>query len=365
MEKESTKNGKKKILIIAACIVVVAAIVTAILLFAGKNNKITISFDTDGAKPISSIEIKKGESITLPSVSKKGYTLDGWYLKDQRVTNSTTYDEDVTLKAKWISNDTKTYTVTFDSDGGSKIDSIKVECGKELSLPTNPTKDGYTFVSWVDKNETPVYDKALLSCEDITLKANWKKDEAKDESKNETKNETKDETKKDNSTPKQKSYKCPSGYTLDGTRCISQTEKIDVTESCEADYTYSKKQGVCYQSVSTIKVCKKYENNSGVLVQYNGHTYCTYSEYTAYAGSERSCDHIGYQYMNGKCYYKIIEDNYTLECESGYRYYVGLYFGNTQSLPVCARTKETIKSCASGYTQNGNYCYKTIDATYE
>ena len=40
------------------------------------------------------------------------------------------------------------YTVTFDSDGGSEVDSQSVENGKKATEPTAPTKDGYTFAGW-------------------------------------------------------------------------------------------------------------------------------------------------------------------------------------------------------------------------
>ena len=182
---------KKKFIIGGIAVVVVVAAIVAVLLLTGK--KVTISFDTDGGSSVSAIKVKKGESITLPETEKEGYNLDGWFLNEERVTDKTTYDKDTTLKAKWMSKDAKTFTVTFDTDGGSKIDSIKVECGKELILPTDPSKSGYTFVSWVDKNDTTILNKALLTCEDITLKATWKKEEAKPETK---KQETKTETKK-------------------------------------------------------------------------------------------------------------------------------------------------------------------------
>ncbi len=171
---------KKKFMIIGAItVVIITAIVAAILLSTEKGGKITISFDADGGKPISSLKIKKGESISLPNTEKEEFTFDGWFEGDQKVTDSTTFDKDVTLKAKWRKKKAETFTVTFDSDGGSSVDRIKVECGKELSLPTNPIKEGYTFISWIDKNGTPILDKALLSCDDITLKANWNKVETK------------------------------------------------------------------------------------------------------------------------------------------------------------------------------------------
>ena len=55
--------------------------------------------------------------------------------------------------------------------------------GETLKLPQNPTKEGYKFKTWVDKNETPIYDEALLS-EDTTLKAVWEKVENKSTSSN-------------------------------------------------------------------------------------------------------------------------------------------------------------------------------------
>ena len=66
-------------------------------------------------------------------------------------------------------------TITFDTKGGSKIDSITIGKDTELTLPKEPTRDSYVFKGWVDKNETPIYDKVLLA-EDTTLYAVWEKD---------------------------------------------------------------------------------------------------------------------------------------------------------------------------------------------
>ena len=70
----------------------------------------------------------------------------------------------------------ETITITFDTKGGSKIDSITINKDTELTLPQDPTRDGYVFKGWVDKNETPIYNKVLLA-EDTTLYAVWEKDE--------------------------------------------------------------------------------------------------------------------------------------------------------------------------------------------
>lgn len=69
-------------------------------------------------------------------------------------------------------------TITFDTQGGSIIDSITIVKDTELTLPKDPTRDGYVFKGWVDKNETPIYNKVLLA-EDTTLYAIWEKVENK------------------------------------------------------------------------------------------------------------------------------------------------------------------------------------------
>ncbi len=68
----------------------------------------------------------------------------------------------------------KSYTVEFNTDGGTPIESITIKKGKTVQQPTNPTKEGYVFIGWsLDGNEfnfsTPIKN-------DITLKAEWKKE---------------------------------------------------------------------------------------------------------------------------------------------------------------------------------------------
>ena len=86
------------------------------------------------------------------------------------------------LIAKWAEPTQELITISFDTDGGSKIEDIVLIKGEPLKLPDNPIKDGYIFKNWVSKDEIeiPVYDDALLS-EDIVLKAIWEKEEKKKE----------------------------------------------------------------------------------------------------------------------------------------------------------------------------------------
>ena len=172
---------KKKVMLFVIITIVVLLLVGLLLFLLLKdNNKVTVTFDSDGGTEVEPQKIKKGGTITIPESTKEGFILDGWYHDEQKITAGTFIFTDTTLKAKWVTEAPKSFTVTFDSKGGTEVEKIEVECNKELVLPTPPTKDGYNFVSWVDKNETPILDEALLACEDITLFANWeKKDDAK------------------------------------------------------------------------------------------------------------------------------------------------------------------------------------------
>src|SRR5690554_2380820 len=42
----------------------------------------------------------------------------------------------------------KTFTVTFESNGGSTVEAISVKKDEKVTKPTDPTKDGYDFGGW-------------------------------------------------------------------------------------------------------------------------------------------------------------------------------------------------------------------------
>lgn len=75
---------------------------------------------------------------------------------------------------KELTDDNTTYyTVTFDTDGGSSIDSVVVKAGEKLNKPSNPSKDGYSFVNWEVDGEEFNFDNTINN--DLTLKAIWEK----------------------------------------------------------------------------------------------------------------------------------------------------------------------------------------------
>ena len=64
------------------------------------------------------------------------------------------------------------FTVTFDTDGGSNISPLKVTEDTCATAPSNPTKEGYNFVKWVD-SEGNDFSFSTPITGDITLKAIW------------------------------------------------------------------------------------------------------------------------------------------------------------------------------------------------
>ena len=67
------------------------------------------------------------------------------------------------------------YTVTFDVQGGSAILPLKVEQGKTIAKPANPTKNGFTFGGWYKESAytTPWNFATDTVTADITLYAKW------------------------------------------------------------------------------------------------------------------------------------------------------------------------------------------------
>lgn len=63
------------------------------------------------------------------------------------------------------------FNVTFDSNGGTTVNTQKVEKDKTVARPTNPTREGYTFREWQLNNTTYNFNTKVES--DITLIAVW------------------------------------------------------------------------------------------------------------------------------------------------------------------------------------------------
>lgn len=69
-----------------------------------------------------------------------------------------------------------TYTISFETDGGTIINSISLEEGSSMPTPATPLKEDYTFMGWyMDENLTTPVDFNKKVDSNITLYAKWVK----------------------------------------------------------------------------------------------------------------------------------------------------------------------------------------------
>ena len=111
----------------------------------------TVTFNSNGGSAVGSQTIVAGHKVTRPTdPTKAAHNFLGWY-KESSFTNLWDFNTDVvtsniTLFAKW---EAITYTVTFNSNGGTAVSSQTVNPGTTVTKPTEPTKSGgYAFDGW-------------------------------------------------------------------------------------------------------------------------------------------------------------------------------------------------------------------------
>lgn len=142
----------------------------------------------------SKFSIISSDLTALPTASRGGYSFQGWTLANSSailtLEQVLALKVDTTVYASFRSNHTggggggggggsvsvTTYTVTFDSNGGSAVKSQSVASGGKVTKPAAPTRDGYKFTGWYTdsacKNE---YDFTTVVKKGFTLYAGWEK----------------------------------------------------------------------------------------------------------------------------------------------------------------------------------------------
>ena len=96
---------------------------------------------------------------------------EGYTLKDMSRTGNT-----VTLTNQYIgaSPVPTTYTVTFETNGGSAVASQTVNSGEKATKPADPTKSGFVFDGWyADATFAAAFDFGAPITADVTVYAKW------------------------------------------------------------------------------------------------------------------------------------------------------------------------------------------------
>lgn len=341
---------KKKISIITLILIIILLILLVIYLLFIKEKSFTITFDTDGATNITEISVKEKEQIKLPANPKKdGYIFSCWTSNGKVVLKNTLFKEDTLLKAVWIKDDVKTVTVKFadDKELGSEI----IEKGKNIILPSVPTKEGYTFGGFLD-HDNKFISKDTIIDKDITLKIYW------------IKKNTKTHTIK---------------FDTDG---ISSIENIVIEEGKNIILPVNpKKDGYVFKEfidsegniITKDTIVNKDMTLKAVFVKpYTCPSECTPTNdgskctktITTNMISKSTCP-SGYTLKNGKCLsgskYHATNSNGTWKCNSNSDYMYSEEDGVGGAFMWCVKTTNVVssKTCPSSYTKDNNTCKKT------
>lgn len=126
----------------------------------------------------------------IATVSKKGIITGkkpGKTTVKVKISSGRKFSYTLSCAVKVTSNNAnKTYTVKFNSNGGSSVKSQKVKKGQKLKPIINPTKPGYIFVGWfTDSKLQHAFSFASKITKNMTLYAKWEKVETKHDVKRE------------------------------------------------------------------------------------------------------------------------------------------------------------------------------------
>ena len=144
-------------------------------------------FYKEGTKDVK-IEWKNGEkdsyTVNIPQgallpehVVKENENFEGWYT-DAAYTKKFDFSKpvtsDIVLYAKYKEEKKETYTIKYDSNGGTTVAEQKVLKGDKITKPVDPTRKGYTFKGWYkDNNYKEEFKFDTPATQNLTLYAKW------------------------------------------------------------------------------------------------------------------------------------------------------------------------------------------------
>ena len=156
-----------------------------------KKTSNTVTVNESYAEVSGSGEYSNGETVTIKAGERSGYTFSGWttdsgvQLADSKaaVTTFTMPDKAVTVTANWTKSggssgggggSTARYTVSFETNGGSGIGSIRVGKNETVAEPKKPLRANFEFDGWyTDKELKNRYDFSEKVTKSFTLYAKW------------------------------------------------------------------------------------------------------------------------------------------------------------------------------------------------
>ena len=147
-----------------------------------QSGQVTLTYDKGGDDVTGDVpavvKVNVGATVGLAgkgTLEKPNATFAGWKLdgedKIYQPGDQVTLEKARTATAKW---NTAKHTVTFDTKGGSKVDSQQVEYGKTATKPQPPKLDDKVFMGWKENtSDTNYFDFNTPITADKTLIAIW------------------------------------------------------------------------------------------------------------------------------------------------------------------------------------------------
>ena len=176
-------KNKNKLIIIISIVLIVS--IFAIWFF---NRTFTVTIDYGNEKKYLKVKYNsKLDEKDILDKEKLGDKFINYHIVNKDGVSNLIFNLDtkitknIEIKAMY-ENDIETIKVDFDSDGGTKIESLTIEKGSKLVLPKSPTKEGYIFKNWKDKEGNIIKNGTVLE-NDITLYAVYEKESKPTENK--------------------------------------------------------------------------------------------------------------------------------------------------------------------------------------
>ena len=137
--------------------------------------KYEVSIDGKVVKEVDTYNAQTKRQAKIFAVDDLPYGVHTLTLRPTNTKCEASSDTKVELDAfKVLDNGKRTYTVTFDSNGGDQgTFTASVTGGEAVGKPEDPTRSGWTFEGWFDSASGKLYDFAAPVKGNLTLKAKW------------------------------------------------------------------------------------------------------------------------------------------------------------------------------------------------
>ena len=131
-----------------------------------------IGFETNGGSKVENVILKAEDNLVMPEApTKEGYVFGGWY-EDAKLTRKFEAPDKMPSRSFWLYADWHV-ELTFDSLGGTKVDSITARPGQIIDQLPKPTYNDNIFQGWYFDSDYTKRLGLVIPSESTKLYAKW------------------------------------------------------------------------------------------------------------------------------------------------------------------------------------------------